>query len=140
MLPPTSSLPPTLRCPVCAFMVPLPATHCPRCCAHLSTGFIPVDEEEEKAARRKKRIRAGLVLSLALGLSGLGLTFSRPPAPAAGPAGPAQGAGAALETRQNLSEQSGASVGVRPDIVINRAKAVAGQVEKKRPDLGEDEP
>ena len=67
---------------------------------------------------------AGLVLVVVL----LGLAFFRTPAPA--PQGPAAG----VEIRQNLAEQSGAAVGVRPDLVINRAKDVAGQVERNRKD------
>ena len=121
-----------LRCPACAFMAPLPATHCPRCGANLSTGFIPVNEELENAARRKRRLVAGLALLLIIGLSGLLFALFKPPAPAALPSGPAHSAGAAAETLQSLSEQSGAAVGVRPDIIINRTKAVAGQVEEKQ--------
>ena len=123
--------PPTLRCPACAFPAPLPATHCPRCGAHLGTGFIPADEEAENAARWKKRLIFGLVL-LVLGLgSFLGLTFSKPRAPAS----PGPAPGAAAGSLQNPSEQSGAAAGVRPDLVINRTKAVAGQVEGNRKGL-----
>ena len=77
---------------------------------------------------------------LIVGLLGLvlvvlaGLVFFRTPAqpPAASLAVEAE-----ADIRQNLSEQSstgqsGAAVGVRPDIIINRAKDVAGQVERNR--------
>ena len=72
---------------------------------------------------------------LIIGLLGLvlvvlaGLVFFRTPAkpPAALPAVEAE-----ADIRQNLTEQSGAAVGVRPDIIINRTKDVAGQVEKNR--------
>ena len=131
--------PPTLRCPACAFMTPLPATHCSRCGAHLGTGFIPVDEETENAARFKKWLIVGLA-SLVLGLGAviMGLIFFKAPPPAS--PGPASGASATVDTLQNLSEQSGTAVGVRPDIVINRTKDVAGQVERNRRSPGLEEP
>jgi len=129
--------PPTLRCPACAFMTPLPATNCSRCGAHLGTGFIPVDEESENSARLKKWLIFGLA-GLVLGLGGvlLGLAFFKTPPPAS----PASGAAATVDTIQSLSEQSGAAVGVRPDIVINRTKSVAGQVERNRKVPDQEEP
>ena len=137
--PPVS--PPVLRCPACAFMTPLPATHCARCGAHLATGFVPVDEAEENAARRKRQILAGLVFLLLLGLAGLFLAFSspKPSPPQAGPSVPANEVEAAVETIRSLSEQPGANPGVRPDIIINRTKAVAGQVENRR-ETGQESP
>jgi hypothetical protein len=121
-------------------MTPLPATHCSRCGAHLGTGFVPVDEETSAAARRKKQIRVGLAACLVLG--GLLLIFiffkAEPPAPAVPAGGPSSAPEAAAEVLQNIPP--GPAVGVRPDIIINRTKDVAGQVEENQKRLTQERP
>jgi hypothetical protein len=93
-----------------------------------------VDEAEENAARRKKLLLTGLTLALILGLAALffALSGGGPSPRTARPEVPANEVEAAVETIQSLSEQPGVNPGVRPDIIINRTKAVAGQVEGQR--------
>jgi hypothetical protein len=83
-----------------------------------------MDEEAENTARFKKWLIVGLA---GLALAGLGgLAFFKTPAQPPASQGPAPAASSAA------TKQSGAAVGVRPDIIINRTKDVAGQVERNR--------
>lgn len=124
---------PKLRCPACSFMVPLPAENCPQCRANLRSGIVPASEEEE-TSNRGRLIIAGLVLLVIIGLavvffSGVLNGPQVPAADAPAASGSSDGIGEALDAFQELPDQN---IGIRPDIVLDRAKNTAEQAEGRR--------
>lgn len=123
---------PKLRCPACSFMVPLPAESCPKCRANLRSGIIP--DEEESSPNRARLVIAGLVLLVIIGLAAIFFSglLDGPQSPATGTPGTAKSSdviGEALEAIESLPDQN---IGVRPDIILNRAKDTADQAEGRR--------
>lgn len=124
---------PKLRCPACSFMVPLPAENCPQCRANLRSGVVPASEDVG-ASNRGRLIIAGLVLLVIIGLAVIFFSgvLDGPQVPAASvPETPrsADGIGEALDAFQDLPDQN---IGLRPDIVLDRAKNTADQAESRR--------
>lgn len=121
---------PTLRCPACHFMVPLPAEICSKCGANLRTGFVPVSEEEETRYRRGRFILGGAVLFLVAAVAAV-FFFVLPPRPPVVSAPslivPGSELGDALEAFQDLQNQP---LGAQPAIILNRSKQAAGQMEE----------
>lgn len=124
---------PSLRCPACSFMVPLPADTCPNCQADLRSGIIP--QQQEPTASRGRLLLVAFILLIILGLavvffSGL---LDDPHTPTAetfpSTTKSADELADALDSFQDLPDQN---IGVRPDIILNRAKDTAEQAEDRR--------
>jgi hypothetical protein len=120
-------------------MTQLPATHCSHCGADLRTGLVPPGENSAyEAGPGRKIFVGGLAFILILGLAALFFLFRGVEPPLAAvrpvPATPKNDIEGALDTMQSLSEQPVS--GLRPDKIMNRTRAVAGQAEN-RADLTE---
>ena len=137
--PPTDQNPgrrPTLRCPACSFMVPLPAESCAKCGANLRTGEMP--RSEEPPSNRPKIIVGILallvIISLAVFILG-GIMDEPEPVPQAAPKNHNAGdVGEAVDIFHDLQDQS---LGATPGIILDRSKNTAEQVEENRRNMDE---
>jgi hypothetical protein len=121
---------PKLRCPACSSLVTLPAELCPRCGAHLRTGYRP--EAEEAPAGRGRLILglAVLVLVIAAAVLFFVLSAANKPRAAAGPSPLKQsGLGEALDGVQNLNDLP---LALQPGPILDLTREKAGQVEDRQ--------
>lgn len=124
---------PSLRCPSCLSMVPLPAETCPGCKADLRSGIIP--NQDQASFSQGRLILVGLVLLVIIGLAVVFFSgfLNDPQQPEAdAPPSAAKSADSladALDSFQDLPDQN---MGARPDIILNRAKNTAEQAEDRQ--------
>ena len=136
--PPTDQAPdrrPTLRCPACSFMVPLPAENCSKCGTNLRTGEMPLSDEP--SSNRPKIVIGILALLAIIGLAVFilgGLLDSPEPVPQATPKHNAGDVGEAVDIFHDLQDQS---LGATPGIILNRSKDTADKWQEKRQDMDE---
>ncbi|MDR1045598.1 MAG: hypothetical protein LBP33_10850 [Candidatus Adiutrix sp.] len=122
---------PKLRCPACASLVTLPAEKCPRCGAHLRTGYRP--EAEEAPGWRGRLILGLAVLILVIASAALFFVLSadNQPKAAAGPSPLKPGAlGETLDGAQNLSDLP---LALQPGPILDLTREKAGQLEDRWP-------
>lgn len=125
---------PSLRCPGCAFMVPLPAETCTRCGTSLRTGTPAADSYHDDGSPKVKIILGlGLfVVIIVLAVVILGGFLNKPqPAPLPTPTATDVNAdiGEALDAFHGLSDHS---IGQQPSIIIDRSRNTADKVEDKQ--------
>lgn len=126
---------PTLRCPSCAFSVPLPAEICPNCRANLRTGQEP--NVEEPASNKPKIVFGVLALLVIIGLAMFMFGGFKPEAAPARPVSPAQSTddlGEAVNIFHDLPDQN---LGVKPNLIIDRSKETSDKVNQKARDMDE---
>ena len=126
---------PTLRCPGCAFMVPLPAETCPRCGTNLRTGEGPLAEDHP--SNGPKIVIGVLALLIIIGLAVfLFGDFKAEPDPVqkAAPAKSADDVGEAVNIFHDLPDQN---LGVKPGLIMDRSKDTADKWEEKRREMDE---
>lgn len=126
---------PTLRCPACAFSVPLPAESCPSCHANLRTGQAP--NLEEQGSNSSKIVISVLALLTIIGLALYIFGGFKPQAAPERPVSQAQSAddlGEAVNIFHDLPDQN---LGVKPGLIIDRSKEASDKVNQKTLDMDE---
>lgn len=128
---------PRLRCPGCAFMVPLPAETCPSCGTNLRTGEKPMSEEESASLSRQKIIIGLVALLVIIGLAVFifGGSKDKPePVKRAAPVKSGDDVGEAVDIFHDLQDHN---LGERPGLILERGKGAAERMEEKNMNMNE---
>lgn len=121
---------PKLRCPGCAFMVPLPAEICPSCGLNLRTGEKAAEDEPESKGRKIIIGLAALVVIIGLAVVIFG-GFSDKPETVKQTSAPVKSGDDLHEAVDIFHDLPDQNIGARPAIILERSQGVADKLEEK---------